>query len=185
MTIADRSLLRRGLALEYTTLAWNVVGTVVLVLAAAVLAGFALHAAPGWWWADPASALVILVHGLREARHAWAQANLGEIVTLVALALPLGLGTFAVAAALGGTGLEPRRRLRGPRLMARFDAGMPLVGLALGAPLGHAVGAAGGHPLPARTATRPGSVRAVPGGPGRWFSTNARTRRRRLVGNAS
>jgi len=43
-------------------------------LAAAVLAGVVLNAAAGWWWADPASALVILVYGLREARHAWAEA---------------------------------------------------------------------------------------------------------------
>ncbi len=42
-------------------------------LAAAILAGVVLNAA-GWWWADPVSALVILVYGLREARHAWAEA---------------------------------------------------------------------------------------------------------------
>lgn len=44
-------------------------------LAAAVLVGVVLNAAVGWWWADPLSALVILVYGLREARHAWAEAN--------------------------------------------------------------------------------------------------------------
>ena len=44
-------------------------------LAAAVLAGVVLNAAAGWWWADPLSALVILVYGLREARHAWAEAG--------------------------------------------------------------------------------------------------------------
>ncbi len=44
-------------------------------LAAAVLAGVVLNAALGWWWADPLSALVILFYGLREARHAWAQAG--------------------------------------------------------------------------------------------------------------
>ncbi len=44
-------------------------------LAAAVLAGVALNAAAGWWWADPLSALVILVYGLREGRRAWAQAG--------------------------------------------------------------------------------------------------------------
>jgi len=63
-------------------------------------------------------------------------------VKLIALVLPLGLDTFAVAAALGVTGLEPKRRLRVSLLMASFEAGMPLVGLALGAPLGHAIGAA-------------------------------------------
>lgn len=44
-------------------------------LAAAVLAGVALNAAAGWWWADPLSALVILVYGLREARQAWADSG--------------------------------------------------------------------------------------------------------------
>jgi divalent metal cation (Fe/Co/Zn/Cd) transporter len=44
-------------------------------LAAAVLTGVVLNAAAGWWWADPLAALVILVYGLREARHAWAEAG--------------------------------------------------------------------------------------------------------------
>ena len=44
-------------------------------LAAAVLAGVVLNALLGWWWADPLSALVILVYGLREARHAWTEAD--------------------------------------------------------------------------------------------------------------
>lgn len=63
------------------------------------------------------------------------------IVKLIALVLPLGLDTFAVAAALGVTGLDPKRRLRVSLLMASFEAGMPFVGLALGAPLGDAIGA--------------------------------------------
>jgi len=64
------------------------------------------------------------------------------LVKLIALVLPLGLDTFAVAAALGVAGLEPKRRLRLSLLMTGFEAGMPLVGLALGAPLGQAIGAA-------------------------------------------
>jgi divalent metal cation (Fe/Co/Zn/Cd) transporter len=44
-------------------------------LAAAVLAGVALNAAAGWWWADPVSAVVILFYGVREARHAWRQSG--------------------------------------------------------------------------------------------------------------
>jgi len=44
-------------------------------LAAAILLGVALNAAFGWWWADPLSALVILVYGVREARHAWGEAR--------------------------------------------------------------------------------------------------------------
>lgn len=38
------------------------------VLALAVLAGLFLNAALGWWWADPATSLVIIYYALREAR---------------------------------------------------------------------------------------------------------------------
>jgi divalent metal cation (Fe/Co/Zn/Cd) transporter len=44
-------------------------------VAAAVLTGVALNAAAGWWWADPASAGVILLYAAREARHAWQAAG--------------------------------------------------------------------------------------------------------------
>lgn len=44
-------------------------------LAAAVLLGVTLNAAAGWWWADPLSAVVILVYAGREARHAWGEAR--------------------------------------------------------------------------------------------------------------
>jgi divalent metal cation (Fe/Co/Zn/Cd) transporter len=40
------------------------------LLASAVLAGLVLNAALGWWWADPAAALVIVYYGLREGWHA-------------------------------------------------------------------------------------------------------------------
>lgn len=63
------------------------------------------------------------------------------MVKLVALILPLGLDSFALAAALGVAGLPPHRRLRISLLIAGFEAGMPLIGLAVGAPLGHAFGA--------------------------------------------
>jgi putative Mn2+ efflux pump MntP len=64
------------------------------------------------------------------------------LVRLIALVLPLGLDTFAVAAALGVAGLPPHRRLRVSLLMTGFEAGMPLIGVALGAPLGRAIGSA-------------------------------------------
>jgi putative Mn2+ efflux pump MntP len=64
------------------------------------------------------------------------------IAKLIALVLPLGLDTFAVAAALGIVGVSPARRRRITLLFTAFEAGMPLIGLALGAPLGHAIGAA-------------------------------------------
>ena len=60
---------------------------------------------------------------------------------LIALVVPLGLDTFAVAAALGAIGGPPRRRARISLVFTAFEAGMPIVGLALGAPLGHALGA--------------------------------------------
>ncbi len=63
-------------------------------------------------------------------------------IKLIALVLPLGLDTFAVSAAIGVGGLSTGRRLRLSVLMAIFEAGMPLVGLALGVPVGHVVGAA-------------------------------------------
>lgn len=58
----------------------------------------------------------------------------------LALVLPLGLDTFAVSATLGIGGLPPRRRLRLAALFTAFEAGMPLIGLAIGAPLGRAIG---------------------------------------------
>ena len=63
------------------------------------------------------------------------------LAKLIALVLPLGLDTFAVAAAIGMAGVSVRQRRRISVLFTAFEAGMPLVGLALGAPLGHAVGA--------------------------------------------
>lgn len=59
---------------------------------------------------------------------------------LIALVIPLGLDTFAVAAALGMLGTTPATRLRVSALFTAFEAVMPLVGLALGAPLGRAIG---------------------------------------------
>lgn len=63
------------------------------------------------------------------------------VLTLVALVLPLGLDTFAVAAALGAIGVEPAQRNRLTLWFAVFEAGMPLLAVAIGTPLGHAVGA--------------------------------------------
>jgi putative Mn2+ efflux pump MntP len=59
---------------------------------------------------------------------------------LIALVLPLGLDTFAVAAAVGMLGTTPATRLRISILFPAFEAAMPLIGLALGAPLGRAIG---------------------------------------------
>lgn len=59
---------------------------------------------------------------------------------LIALVLPLGLDTLGVALALGFAGLPQEHRLRVSLLFAGFEAAMPLIGVALGAPLGRAIG---------------------------------------------
>lgn len=64
------------------------------------------------------------------------------VAKLIALVLPLGLDTFAVAAALGATGAARGQRTRIALIFAAFEAGMPLVGFALGTPLGRAIGVA-------------------------------------------
>ncbi|HMD57568.1 MAG TPA: manganese efflux pump [Solirubrobacteraceae bacterium] len=66
----------------------------------------------------------------------------GETLKLVALVVPMGLDTFGVALALGLAGLPREHRLRVSLLFAGFEAAMPLVGVALGAPLGRAIGSA-------------------------------------------
>ncbi len=44
------------------------------VLSTATLTGLALNAAFGWWWADPAAALVVAVFAFNEARENWREA---------------------------------------------------------------------------------------------------------------
>ncbi|HWD75689.1 MAG TPA: manganese efflux pump [Solirubrobacteraceae bacterium] len=61
---------------------------------------------------------------------------------LVALVLPLSLDAFVVAAGIGVIGVTPSQRLRLSVLFCVFEAGMPLIGLALGAPLAHVIGGA-------------------------------------------
>jgi putative Mn2+ efflux pump MntP len=67
------------------------------------------------------------------------------VAKLLALILPLGLDTFAVAAALGMVGTTGAERLRVSILFTGFEAAMPLVGVALGVPLGHAIGEAANY----------------------------------------
>jgi putative Mn2+ efflux pump MntP len=64
-----------------------------------------------------------------------------EVLAVLGFVLPLGLDSFAVAAAVGAAGAIPVRvRWRITALFVVFEAGMPLVGLALGAPLAGAIG---------------------------------------------
>jgi manganese efflux pump family protein len=65
------------------------------------------------------------------------------VLKLLAFVLPLGLDSFAVAAALGAA--RPagwRARMRISAIFVTFEAGMPLIGLAVGARLGRAIGPA-------------------------------------------
>jgi putative Mn2+ efflux pump MntP len=64
------------------------------------------------------------------------------VLKLILFVLPLGLDTFAVAAALGIRGLPERQRLRVSLLMSAFEMAMPIVGLLLGRALGQLVGSA-------------------------------------------
>jgi putative Mn2+ efflux pump MntP len=54
--------------------------------------------------------------------------------------LPLGVDTFAVAAAVGASRPTGSTRWRISVVFVIFEGGMPLVGLALGASIGHTVG---------------------------------------------
>jgi manganese efflux pump family protein len=63
-------------------------------------------------------------------------------LTLIALVVPLGLDTFAVAAALGMSGLTRRDRIRVTTLFTVFETGMPVVGIVLGAIAGNVAGRA-------------------------------------------
>ena len=63
------------------------------------------------------------------------------MLRLLAFVLPLGLDSFAVSAALGASGtLAARDRLRISLLFVAFEAGMPLIGLGLGASVARALG---------------------------------------------
>jgi manganese efflux pump family protein len=59
---------------------------------------------------------------------------------LIGLVLPLGLDTFAVAAALGIAGLKPTERTRVTALFTAFEVGMPLVGFFGGRLVGQVAG---------------------------------------------
>ncbi len=61
-------------------------------------------------------------------------------ITLIALVVPLGLDTFAIAAALGMSGLTRRDRTRVTLLFTSFEMGMPIVGIVLGAVAGSVAG---------------------------------------------
>jgi putative Mn2+ efflux pump MntP len=63
------------------------------------------------------------------------------MLKLLAFVLPLGLDSFAVAAAIGATRPTSwRQRLRISAIFVLFEGGMPLIGLSLGSALAHGIG---------------------------------------------
>jgi manganese efflux pump family protein len=68
------------------------------------------------------------------------------VLRLLAFVLPLGLDSFAVAAAIGAVQVTTLwQRLRISLIFVIFEGGMPLVGLALGAALARAIGPVAGY----------------------------------------
>jgi manganese efflux pump family protein len=70
----------------------------------------------------------------------------GPVVKLLAFVLPLGLDSFAAAAAIGVSQVTVvRQRLRISLLFGIFEGGMPLIGLGLGSALAHGIGQTAGY----------------------------------------
>jgi manganese efflux pump family protein len=68
------------------------------------------------------------------------------VLKLLAFVLPLGLDSFAVAAAIGAAqATTPRQRLRISLVFVTFEGGMPLIGLGLGTALARGIGQAAGY----------------------------------------
>jgi manganese efflux pump family protein len=68
------------------------------------------------------------------------------VVKLLAFVLPLGLDSFAVAAAIGAarvTGARDRARIS--LIFVIFEGGMPLIGLGLGSALARGIGSVAGY----------------------------------------
>jgi manganese efflux pump family protein len=62
--------------------------------------------------------------------------NIGYIVLLLGLLLPVSLDTFIMSAALGVAGLPKKQQIRTSLVLAGFEAGMPIVGVLIGVSLG-------------------------------------------------
>jgi len=65
----------------------------------------------------------------------------GPVLALVLVALSLGLSNFAAAIGIGVAGVDARTRVRVGVVFGIFEAGMPILGLALG----HALASTLGH----------------------------------------
>jgi putative Mn2+ efflux pump MntP len=62
------------------------------------------------------------------------------VLKLLAFVLPLGLDSFAVAAAIGAARVTAAGRLRISLVFVIFEGGMPLIGLGLGTALARGIG---------------------------------------------
>jgi putative Mn2+ efflux pump MntP len=68
------------------------------------------------------------------------------LLKLLAFVLPLGIDSFAVAAAIGAAQATTAwQRLRISLLFVVFEGGMPLIGLGLGVALAHSIGQIAGY----------------------------------------
>ena len=65
------------------------------------------------------------------------------MLALVLVACSLGADNFAAALAIGVSGVDTGLRLRVGLVFGAFEAGMPILGLALGAQLAGTIGQAG------------------------------------------
>ncbi|HEX2646849.1 MAG TPA: manganese efflux pump [Candidatus Dormibacteraeota bacterium] len=63
-----------------------------------------------------------------------------QLLVTAGLLLPLGLDTFALAAALGVAGLEAKDRLRVSLVFSIFEAAMPIAGILAGRVIGNLLG---------------------------------------------
>lgn len=63
-----------------------------------------------------------------------------QLLVSAGLLLPLALDTFALAAALGLAGLDPRQRLRVSLVFTLFEVAMPVIGVLIGHAAGHLLG---------------------------------------------
>jgi putative Mn2+ efflux pump MntP len=68
-----------------------------------------------------------------------------QLLIAAGLLLPLGLDTFALAAALGMAGLEKRDRLRVTLVFTAFETGMPIAGMLIGRAAGSFLGTWAGY----------------------------------------
>jgi putative Mn2+ efflux pump MntP len=68
-----------------------------------------------------------------------------HVLIVAGVLVPLSVDTFALGAALGIVGLQPRERLRTSIILAAFEGGMPVLGFLLGGAIGQVLGRFAGY----------------------------------------